>query len=105
MTNTQHFEFDIVPIGTVLYEVKNDKVIEYVIKEFKVDMNNLGENYILYYTDKLCSFVQPLPGKFESASKINNWRHIDVLSTTREEAVERFLNNLGIKACVSLFFD
>lgn len=104
----QQFTCSVIPVGTKLYTVKNDKIVEYEIIEFSVRVNHLKENYILYKTKTetgFDSFVQPIEGKFHPQSNVNMWTNIGKLSATREEAVEAFLNKIGIQAHVQLSFD
>ena len=83
------------------------KLVEFEIREFSIKVNNLNENYILYkaYSNKICgthSFVQPLAGKFENTKCINGIPCVDTLSETKEECVESFLKELGVRAEVKL---
>lgn len=100
-------KFSVVPVGTRLYKMLDGKLVEFEIRSFSISMNNLNENYILYkaYSNEISGtygFVQPLEGVFEYSKTINGRERIDTLYDTKEECVEAFLKELGVRAEVKL---
>lgn len=78
------------------------QIIQLTIEEVSIRMNSNEENYVFYTADAngvagLFQFVQPLEGKFINAKSINNRPHVNTLFKTKEECVEAFLKELGVK--------
>ena len=107
MTSFKNYYFNILPVGTTMYKMHQGKILQLTISEVSSRMNSLKENYVFYtaHTDSLRSslnFVQPLDGKFVNAKSINGLPLVNTLFETKEECVEAFLNELGVKAEVKI---
>lgn len=105
--------YEVFPIGTKLYGMKDGNLTEFVVRSFSIHEDDLRENFISYNlrwereqgNGIVSTFVQPIEGKFANSKTINLHENINTLYETKEECIKAYLESLGVRAEIKITID